>query len=839
MKYDPIYFTDKAYSPHLAYWKKKAALLEDNYQYIFKQTWSSYAYDKKPAKIRMTLPDGVVQKLRDLSGEDESGLFVLLLSGLYLLLNKYGKQDTIGILTPHFDAGVDADAFENNEVPLIAMVNEQLSVKELIYAVRETVSESYNFQEFPVAGISDKFRSDVFVYSPDIHRKGEYPTKGLIVAITMKPSVQLEWTGYGPFSAAFLQVLIDSFNTILPGLCRPDTLIRDLKWAGEGPTAGKEAPDEMHTIYGLFERQSLLSPDKIAIVQGSKKMTYSELHREVNKLSFYLKNEAGIGKGDVVGVMMERSSWLVIALLAIMKAGGIYLPVNPDDPGERTSYILEDAGARTLIISLAGFSKAGKFKNISLIPADSLLSTSMLDGYEDFPCAVTGEDCAYIIYTSGSTGKPKGVIVGHHAFAYVMLEHIRIYGIGDADRIPFFFSPSFDASLKHIFISLFSGSTLLIPEKEELKDPSLFINFLKEKKATIANISPAYLKTMDKQALGLIVRIIITGGESADVSDALLLAGSVDYYNAYGPTEAAVCCANHKVDPAIPYGSTIPIGIPIDGTDIVILDKFHNLLPAGAVGEIGISGPGLAKSYVNNPELTKAKFIPHPLAAGRRVYLTGDLGLLLPDGNIEYVGRKDNQVKILGYRIELDEIKHHLSMHPFVEQAVVIKREDVGGDACIVAYIVAGRKMDTGELRAYLKERVPSYMLPYFIVQIDAFPLTINGKIDERALPKPDHAAAGPAATKSMRNAMDETIARIWSEVLAKTCTDVSENFFDMGGTSLKVIKVFDQLNELFPNCVKISEIFDNPTISLQSDLISAKQHIVSNPKADYSITTF
>jgi len=293
------------------------------------------------------------------------------------------------------------------------------------------------------------------------------------------------------------------------------------------------------------------------------------------------------------------------------------------------------------------------------------------------------------------------------------------------------------------------------------------------------------------------------------------------------------------VNASASYGKAIPIGVPVTGTEILILDKYHRPLPIGIAGEIAIAGPGLARGYLNNPSLTGEKFALHPCRANERVYLSGDRGVWLPDGNLEYLGRGDNQVKIRGYRIELDEITKNLLSHPLISQAIVIKRSDVTEEDCLVAYIVAAAGINTERLLAYLKERLPAFMLPYFILPLSALPLTNNGKIDEKALPHPQKMAGDAGMATAPRNALDAEIAAIWTTVLGKSGFSIDDNFFDLGGTSLQVIKVFEKLNERFPECFKISEIFDNPTIAAQSELIAGRTGESIQQEQEYNITSF
>jgi amino acid adenylation domain-containing protein len=824
---------------HITYWNKQSALLEEDYHYVFKQPWRAYPEVRVSPGREMILSAGNQQLVREMGGGSTSGSFVILLTGICLLLYKYGRQDLIEINTPLFNLEGMPDNPVGKEVPLVMGMNDSMTVRELMYAVQQMVTDSYNCQDADIYTHLQKFRTNVFVYAPDIHCQHEYAGTGLLIRLLLSGPLKIQFSAMEGFSPEFAGILEAAFELILSGFNKPDTTIGDIGYKEELITADIPPVMEENTLHGLFQAQVESTPENIAIRTDRTQLTYAQLNTQANKAAWYLKEKCGIGKGDVVGVMMDRSEWMVIAMLGIMKVGAVYLPINTDTPEERIRFILKDANVKTWLIKLETFSRLGDVGGLPVIPLNSLLPSGALDHYQQVLCEVAGTDVAYVIYTSGSTGTPKGVVVSHQALAYSMTAHIKVFGITGQEKIPLFFPVSFDASLKQVFLCLFTGSTLIIPDKEVLDDPGSFLQFLQRQQATIANISPAYLRVLDKRELCSMVRMVITGGESPDVKDASLLASSISYFNSYGPTEASVCCINYKVSSATAYGKSIPLGMPVAGTRIWILDKQRRPLPEGVAGEIAIGGNGLANGYLNQPVLTQEKFVPRPDGRDGSAYLTGDIGVRLPDGNIEYLGRSDNQVKIRGYRIELDEISKQLLSHSPVSQAVVIKRTDVMDEPCLVAYIVSAEITNADTILAYLKERIPGYMLPYFIIQVPAMPLTPNGKIDEKALPHPHTITGEHGKQTPPRNSLDIEVTGIWSEVLGKMNIDINDNFFDLGGTSLQVIKVFERLNTLFPAVFKISEIFDNPTVLAQSDLISERVNDGAKKEEGYNITSF
>ncbi|MBF0525965.1 MAG: AMP-binding protein, partial [Deltaproteobacteria bacterium] len=416
------------------------------------------------------------------------------------------------------------------------------------------------------------------------------------------------------------------------------------------------------------------------------------------------------------------------------------------------------------------------------------------------------------IYTSGSTGKPKGVMIAHQGFVNMSLDQVRGFGVNESDRVVQFASPCFDASLSEVFMALFAGAALVLISKDTISRPDRFLEYLEKHRISVITFPPIYLAGLEGHKLGP-VKTIITAGEPAIVGDALYYSRTKQYFNAYGPTEMSVCVSFHQVDPDRLYDNRIPIGRPIANTSVYILDESLNLTPQGIPGEICVSGHGLAQGYLNQPETTAQKFIDHPFRPGEKLYRSGDLGRWLPDGHLEFLGRKDDQVKIRGFRIELAEIEHTLMQHPDVEAAVVLARSFQGTAAELVAYLVYRREFDVIELRSYLSRFLPDYMIPTYFVPLERIQLTTNGKVDKIALPDPTAVYSRQHQYVPAGNELEAKLVSIWEEVLGRPKIGIHDNFFDLGGHSIKAIRLVSKIKKDLDAGVELNAIFQALTI--------------------------
>lgn len=579
-------------------------------------------------------------------------------------------------------------------------------------------------------------------------------------------------------------------------------------------------------IHQLFEAQVEKTPNNIAVVFNNQKFTYQELNHRANKIAHYLQS-LGVGTEVLVGICVERSWEMIVGLLGILKAGGAYVPLDPTYPQERLSFMLTDSQVQVLLTQqkfVAGFTES-RVKTVCL---DT--DWELINGCQENPTSnVTALNLAYVIYTSGYTGTPKGVAVPHRAVNRLVC-NTNYVQFDKSDRIAQASNASFDAATFEIWGSLLHGATLVIIPQNIVLSPQHFAACISEQK-----ISVLFLTTSLFNQLARIVpqafkdlRYLLIGGEALDPKSvkAVQQNGAPQrLLNGYGPTESTTFSCWYQVQD-VPEGATnLPIGRPISNTKIYILDLKLQPVPIGTPGELYIGGDGLARGYLNARELTEEKFIPNPFDNSKencKLYKTGDLARFLPDGNIEFLGRVDNQVKVRGFRIELGEIEALLSQHPDVRQAVVIAREDIPGDRRLVAYIISNQKPEANAttLKCFLEEKLPNYMVPAVFVILDSFPLTPNGKLDRQNLPAPERLRPVEETFVAPSNEIEEKLGVIWAELLGLEKIGVNDNFFHLGCHSLIVTQMLSRARE-FQVELSFNEIFENPTIASLAQLIA------------------
>lgn len=569
---------------------------------------------------------------------------------------------------------------------------------------------------------------------------------------------------------------------------------------------GRPFPKD-RSLVDLFEAQARRTPLRMALLCGPVRLTYQQLDRRADQLARFLVNRLDLASGAVVGLMVDRGPWSVTALLGILKAGGVYLPMEPVHPDERIAALLADSGCQALL------TEPKHLARVKDLPVAAIID---LDGIDDDTepgeplapaCRPAPMDPAYLIYTSGSTGTPKGVVIVHRGFVNMILDQIRQFGITAGDRVLQFASPAFDASLSEIFMALLAGAAVVTVDKAVIGDPTAFLDHVERTGTTVITFPPVYLNALARRGLET-VKTIITAGEPARVDDAVWYGAGKRVFNAYGPTETSVCATIHRVDPARSNGLRVPIGRPIANTAILILDGTDAPVPIGVPGEICIAGAGLAKGYLNRPELTDEKFFAHPLADDQRIYRTGDLGRFLPDGEVEFLGRLDDQIKIRGHRVEPGEIAHALMRHPRVDDAVVLAVNEV-----LAAYVVVRDTVDPVALTAFLSGRLPPYMIPARLVVVDRIPLTANGKVDKAALAAAGEGRLWDGFTPPVSD-LEKRLARLWETVLERRPVGLHDNFFDLGGDSLKAVRLVSRAFPQFGPSLTTKRLFLNPTVA-------------------------
>ncbi|MFL9459672.1 non-ribosomal peptide synthase/polyketide synthase [Scytonema tolypothrichoides VB-61278_2] len=587
-------------------------------------------------------------------------------------------------------------------------------------------------------------------------------------------------------------------------------------------------------IHELFAAQVERTPDAVAVVCNDRQLTYQQLNTRANQLAHYLRS-LGVGANVLVGLCIERSLEMLVGLLGILKAGGACVPLDPDYPQDRLSFILEDTQVAVLVTQQHLVERLPEYQT-QLVRLDTNKHLISKQSQENPISVVQAANLAYVIYTSGSTGRPKGVMVSHGAIANHCCIMQEVFALRPSDRVLQFASINFDPSWEQIFPTLMVGATLLV-RGADVWTPTKLHQIISDFGLTVVNLPTAYWQQLAQEWATTQVRdgssqlrLVIVGGEAMlpkyvavwqqiPMSDVRLV-------NAYGPTEATITATLFEIPPHFGEDTnltTVPVGRPLINKTVYILDPHLQPVPVGVPGELYIGGNCLAQGYLNLPELTKEKFIPNPFSTDQnsRLYKTGDLARYLPNGNIEYLGRIDNQVKIRGFRIELGEIEAVLSQHDGVQLCCVIIREDTPGDKSLVAYIVPQQEvtLTNRELRQYLKTKVPEYMIPNAFVFLKELPLTTHSKIDRRALPVPSSTSNSDRFV-APRNHLELQLTQLWLKILKIDKVGVQDNFFDLGGHSLVALHLMAQIKQQLGKDIPLATFLQNPTIEQLATIV-------------------
>ncbi|MBD3266705.1 amino acid adenylation domain-containing protein [bacterium] len=579
---------------------------------------------------------------------------------------------------------------------------------------------------------------------------------------------------------------------------------------------------EKKTIIGLWEEQVIKTPHHIALRMQGHSLTYRELDRKANTLAHELQHRYGIEPENRVGVLLHRGWYGLISLLGIMKAGAVYLPIDPSYPRERIDFIIQDAQCNLLIVQ-------EETNTLINQPHDRVCKVDTISWHdqEKPKTPIGSRDLAYMIYTSGSTGQPKGVLLEHRGFINMIQQQINAFAVGEDDRVLQFASCSFDASLSEIFMALLSGACLVLVPNESILDIPRMVELINHEKITVVTFPPSYLRAMDRVEFPHL-RVMITAGETLIEQDAQYYASRLRYFNAYGPTEASVCATYHELSPAEIGKRPIPIGPPLANTSIYILDPNLHPAPIGVVGEICIAGPGLARGYWNRPQENKQKFIPNPFAEKEKLYRTGDLGYWCDTGEMVFLGRKDSQVKIHGHRIELGEIEKQIQRVPGIRQALarVVEKED--SEKTLVAYYVSATSVPADDLRDNLKTFLPNYMIPGYFIPLNEIPLTPNQKVDTKRLPNPFDMGPKEQTYTAPRNPQEAKVVEIWERVLSRQSIGIHDSFFALGGHSLLAIQLVGQMGKAGYS-ISLKTLYEFPTIAQLAEQLNKK----ANPQQD------
>jgi amino acid adenylation domain-containing protein len=821
------------------------------------------------ARQSLTMPGSLVSSLYELSRNQGVTLFMTLLAAFQTLLHRYTAQVDISLGTPIANRNhreiEGLIGFFINTLVLRTDLSGNPSFVELLRRVREVALNAYAHQDLPFEKLVEEFQPDRNLSRTPFFQV-LFTVRKLGAGTTLKLS-NLEMHGLEMESetAKFdLLMLVDEsdqginfgleyntdlfdHSTITHMLGHFQTLLEDIvadsqqrlselslltaterqqMLVGWNET-GRQYPQDV-CVHQLFEAQVERTPDAVAVVFEEERLTYSELNQRSNQVANYLRAR-GVGPEVRVGILMERSLEMVIGLLGIIKAGGAYLPLDLSYPLQRMSFMLTDADVAVLLTQQA-LQRDWRAHSIDAICLDADWPDIAGESTETPDNTVTAGNPAYVIYTSGSTGQPKGVVIPHQAIGNHMHWMQEQFPLAESDRILQKTPISFDASVWEFLAPLMSGAQLVMARPDGHRDGAYLVEAIRRYQITTIQLVPSLLRLLlDEPGFSdcRTLKRVFCGGEalSAELVERFSSCLDAELINLYGPTEASID-ATYWTNQDAPPMQKVPIGRPISNMRVYLLDKSLEPVPVGVSTEVYISGRGLARGYLKRPELTAAQFVPDPFSGtpGGRLYKTGDLARYLPDGNIEYVGRLDDQVKLRGFRVELSEIETVLNEHPEVRESVVLVRESAPGDERLVAYVVPHQSPGPGvsELRDHLKVKLPDYMMPSAFMFLDALPLTPNGKIDRRALPAPGSARRETEEVSvAPRTAVEETIAAIWSAVLGTDQVGVYDNFFELGGHSLLATQVIGRLREVFPIELPLRTLFESPTVAALAERLA------------------
>ncbi|HEU5381363.1 MAG TPA: non-ribosomal peptide synthetase, partial [Ktedonobacteraceae bacterium] len=567
-----------------------------------------------------------------------------------------------------------------------------------------------------------------------------------------------------------------------------------------------------------FETWANVTPTAPALKAGAKVLTYQELNGQANQLARYLRTQ-GIGPEICVGVSLNRSPLLLISFLAILKAGGVYFPIDPAYPQNRLEFLLHDAKPALLLTERTLF-KQFSVQSTPMLALDAEAEIWQEFSKENLNLALSPipEQASYCIYTSGSTGQPKGVRLTHQGLANVMKSQRDFLGTQPGDHIAQFASIGFDASISEFVMALGAGATLCFPPQVKLLPTPEFLGWLQEQQITIITLPPSFLSLLPLADLPAL-RAIISAGEACPADLVERWGAKRRFINAYGPTEATICATMGQCSPA---ASKPTIGQPLPNVEIYILDDNLQPVHSGIVGNLYLGGITLARGYEHRPELTAERFIPHPFSSrpGARLYKTGDLARLLPNGEIDFFGRHDDQIKLRGFRIEPGEIEFVLRQHDLIRDALVICQENDQGTPLLVAYVVLEQPtLPKDTLRAYLAEYVPAYMLPDMFIALPSLPLNAHGKVDRQALPKPSllrRELSTPFA--DAQTPVEIELKSIWEDILRQQPIGIDDSFFDLGGNSLLITQILARVYARYTVELPVRYFFTQHTIRSQAE---------------------
>ena len=811
--------------------------------------------------VSATVAGEAMEKLRALARERRVTMFMVLIAAFNVLLSRYSGQRDVVIGTA--SAGRDLPelkglvGFFTNMLVLRTDVSGDPTFAELLDRVRDVTLTAFSHQDVPfdkvverVAGRRDPSRNPLFqvavaLLPPDAESKGSTGLQTSMVTVGTggarfdiginvgeTPDALRIFVEYATdlFDRPRVERMLGHYGQLLaavaadPGLrlsqvpLLTDEERRQVLHAWQGPAQ----PYRRAPVHQLVAEQAVRTPEGIAAVCAGRELTYGELDRRAGILARFLR-ERGVGREDVVGVALERGLDVPVALLGVLKAGGAFLAIDPSHPAARIDDVLHDAGTKILISQGYLRKRLPVADDREFVALDAVWAQESTLDSRALPELADADSMMYVLYTSGSTGKPKGVVVEHGGMCNYMLWLGDTYEMRPGARVLQYASLVFDLAEAEIFTALTRGATLiLVPEDVKLSPPALSA-LIRDERCTYIGAPPALLGLVDPGPYPHL-RGLLVGGEafSGDLVNRWNLPGRV-FVNGYGPTESTVGCIRYVCE-HVTWKSSPPIGRALPNRTAYLVDEYDNPVPVGVPGEILIGGEGLARGYLGRPDWTDERFVPDPFVPGGRVYRTGDLAAWTEDGQIQFLGRIDTQVKLRGQRIELEEIEARLTAHPAVAQAVVTMREDVPGQPWLVGYVV-GAEVSPAALREHVAAELPSYMVPAVVVVLAELPLTPSGKVDRSALPAPALDRAADRAFVPPRTRAEQTIAGVFAAVLALDRVGATDDFFELGGSSLQVAAVINRVRESTGVTLPMRDVYTAPTVEAVATALSRGVH--------------
>ncbi len=827
MQDNNVLVTDHRYAHTARFWRERLSLVAGSYRI------AAHAPGQQPARLlsrTVPLTPASLDLLRRI-GDGELAEFAVTAAGIAFLLWKYFRIPVTVLGTPGLAEHPPARAAT---VPLIIEVRPDERIDNYLSRVAGIVEDSYAEPHFPLETLVRNEKdmdlaqlTKVALVDDRVHHAPTGRDDDLQLHLRLaRGEIELRHTGaIEPFVidgfASSLGAVLEAFEHLDKPVgdieSSPPEARRLLAAFNETAAAG---PGHL-TVVDMFEAQVARTPAAPALVTDSSLMTYADLNARANSLAHQLRDRYGAGPESLVGVMLDRSEWMIVAILGILKAGAAFVPLDPAYPAERINHILGDTGLSLLVTQSSQLAQWYEFSGATLLLDQELPGWTPLP--DNPPRRAEPSQLAYVIYTSGSTGRPKGCLLEHRNLAhYIAWAAGYYFPESTTGSFGLYSSLCFDFTLTNIFCPLVRGKTLRIYPQSESIDTILARMFQPGSGVDTLKLTPTHIHLLEYMNLARSgMRKVIVGGEELTpqhIATLRKIDPAIEIYNEYGPTEATVGCIVERVEDA---PSTVLIGRPIANTRVYMLDDALRPVPIGVPGEICIAGDGLARGYHQRPDVTAAKFVEHPFPGEARVYRTGDIGRWLPDGRIQCYGRVDDQVKIRGHRVELGEIEAALTAHEDVVGAAVMLRETAQGVRKLAAYVKGSASLSVADLRAFLAGKLPDYMVPSDIFPIAEFPLNANGKLDRPALLAMEPAAAPEAASLDATPIQLELV-RIWREVLDNPAVDLTGRFFDYGGDSLQAMQIVSRIWGSFSVEIGIDAIFELQTIGAVSDLIEA-----------------